>query len=138
LVKRQPAATVHRQLLNAHLGVLAEVEWRLGRARESVDATLERRKLWPDRGWEWDRAGAGIARAAGGVGEGKQGPSPTLEAEKRRYLDLAMDSLRGAASLGFRDAGRLRDDPDLAALRDRVDFRALLAELGDRDIPRKP
>jgi serine/threonine-protein kinase len=138
LVKRQPAATVHRQLLNAHLGVLAEVEWRLGRAKESVDATLVRRKLWPDRGWEWYRAGAEIARAAGVVGKREKALTPALEAEKRRYLDLAMDSLRGAASLGFRDAGRLRRDPDLAALRDRADFRALLAELGPGDIPKKP
>jgi serine/threonine-protein kinase len=43
--------------------------------------------------------------------------------------DRAVDWLRKAIAAGFKDAARLRKDADLDALRDRDDFKKLLAEL---------
>jgi tetratricopeptide (TPR) repeat protein len=44
--------------------------------------------------------------------------------------DLAMDALRRTIAAGYRDApARIRDDPDLAALRDRADFKLLMMDL---------
>jgi eukaryotic-like serine/threonine-protein kinase len=59
---------------------------------------------------------------------------PTLANEE---ADRAMGWLRKAVAAGYRDAERLRSDSDLAALRDRDDFKKLLAGLeaganGDR------
>jgi hypothetical protein len=46
-----------------------------------------------------------------------------------RFADRAMGVLRRAVAAGFRDAARIRDDRDLAPLRDRADFRMLLMDL---------
>jgi tetratricopeptide (TPR) repeat protein len=57
-----------------------------------------------------------------------------LDAEKRQaavqfYGDQAVALLRDAVAKGFRDAARMKKDPDLAPLRPRADFQKLLAEL---------
>ncbi|MFO0852091.1 MAG: tetratricopeptide repeat-containing protein kinase family protein [Gemmataceae bacterium] len=55
------------------------------------------------------------------------GPAAAVVA--RRYADQATGHLRQAARLGFADAARLAADRDLAPLRDRTDFRWLVARL---------
>ncbi len=57
-----------------------------------------------------------------------------LDSAKRRaamkyYADLAMDMLRDAVKKGYRDAAHMKKDKDLDPLRDREDFKKLLAEL---------
>ncbi len=46
------------------------------------------------------------------------------------YLDRAMEMLRRAAKAGYRDTGHAAKDTDLDPLRNRDDFKKLLAELG--------
>jgi tRNA A-37 threonylcarbamoyl transferase component Bud32 len=58
----------------------------------------------------------------------------SLGAEKRRaaaeeYGRLAVQQLRQAVTLGYRNPFRMQSDPELAPLRERADFQALLAEL---------
>jgi hypothetical protein len=48
----------------------------------------------------------------------------------RSYSDQAMAALRRAFQNGCQDAAHLKTDRDLDALRDRDDFRKLLARLG--------
>jgi hypothetical protein len=43
-----------------------------------------------------------------------------------------MELLQRAVAKGFRDVGQVRRDDDLNALRDRDDFRKLLAEFGKK------
>jgi eukaryotic-like serine/threonine-protein kinase len=50
----------------------------------------------------------------------------------------AVQTLKEAVAAGWKDAGRISRDPDLAPLRNRGDFRRLLAELFDRGIPADP
>ncbi|MBX9583218.1 MAG: tetratricopeptide repeat protein [Gemmataceae bacterium] len=56
-------------------------------------------------------------------------------AEAAADADRAMDRLRKAVAAGYKDAAHLQQDADLDALRDRADFRALLAELGVKAPP---
>ena len=45
------------------------------------------------------------------------------------YADEAMKMLRDAVAKGYKDVARMKKDPDLAPLRQREDFKKLLAEL---------
>ncbi len=56
----------------------------------------------------------------------------------RGYDDRAIDLLRRAVSLGFRDVDLLTKDPDLAALRDRADFRLLILDVAFPSDPFSP
>jgi hypothetical protein len=49
--------------------------------------------------------------------------------QKKQHADRAVELLRRAVKAGFADADRAAADADLAALRDRDDFKKLLAEL---------
>ena len=53
---------------------------------------------------------------------------------KQREEDakLAIAALRQAVRLGFKDANRMNKDDDLKALRERDDFKKLVAELEKR------
>ncbi len=48
------------------------------------------------------------------------------------YADQAMEALRLAVEQGYEDLARLKKDPDLDPLRERADFKRLLAELAGR------
>ncbi len=49
--------------------------------------------------------------------------------EKQEYADWAMEMLRKAVKAGYKDAAHMAKDMDLDPLRDRADFKKLLAEL---------
>jgi hypothetical protein len=51
------------------------------------------------------------------------------EAAATFYCDAAMKLLREAAGKGYKDVARLKKDTDLDPLRQRDDFRTLVAEL---------
>ncbi len=48
---------------------------------------------------------------------------------KAHHAERAMDLLRKAVAMGYRHPAAMRTDHDLDALRDRDDFRKLLADL---------
>ena len=47
--------------------------------------------------------------------------------ERDRYLELAMETLQAAKKKGFKDVGRLREEPDLQKLVGRPDFEKLVS-----------
>jgi hypothetical protein len=47
----------------------------------------------------------------------------------RAYADKALAALRQAIQGGYKDVAHMKKDPDLAAVRDREDFKKLLTEL---------
>jgi len=66
-----------------------------------------------------------------------------LEAKQRKeaaqfYGDAAMKFLRQAVSEGFKDVAHMKQDTDLAPLRQRDDFQKLVAELEAAAAPEKP
>ena len=119
----------YRRLLNNHYGMLAEIEWRQGHASESVRFTLLRQKLWPSEAEELFRAGSELSRAASLLGKDPKNLPPEQKKEQDRYLDLALSALKQAVSAGYRDAGKMKTDPDLELMQSRAGFRALVADL---------
>jgi hypothetical protein len=64
---------------------------------------------------------------------------PLTRGEQQQALATeAVQTLREAVAAGWNDAAKTRRDPDLAPLRDRDDFRLLLAKLFDRGFPADP
>ncbi len=55
--------------------------------------------------------------------------TPGSEQIAQEQADLAMEWLRKAVAAGYHDVENMRRDPDLDALRERDDFKSLLAEL---------
>ncbi len=58
-----------------------------------------------------------------------QGDQERRKQQARFYADQAMTMLRAAFARGYTDAAHMKQDKDLDALRDRDDFKKLLAEL---------
>jgi eukaryotic-like serine/threonine-protein kinase len=55
--------------------------------------------------------------------------SGKIARKQKEYADRALEFLDKAVSLGFTDVAHIKKDADLDALRDRVDFKRLLAKL---------
>ena len=115
--ERAPQVAAYREALNSNLGTLGEVERSYEHPQRAVAATLERRKLWPNDGGELYRIACDLARAV---------PLAKSEAERTRYGDLTLETLRQAKAAGFRDGKRLQQEKAFDALRPRADFKQLL------------
>src|SRR5262249_592392 len=63
------------------------------------------------------------------LNSGRPGPTAGEEVERGRDADRGVDALRQAVAAGFRNGKWIRHDDDLAPLRSRDDFRALLMDL---------
>ena len=48
--------------------------------------------------------------------------------DKAKHADLAMDWLKRAVAAGYKDVAKMKNDRDLDPLRDREDFKKLLAD----------
>ena len=59
----------------------------------------------------------------------KHEPEAQARAAVQFYADQAMAMLRAAVAKGYKDAAHMKKDKDLDALREREDFKQLLAEL---------
>jgi hypothetical protein len=128
LLKQNPGVATYRRLLNNHVGLLAEIEWRQGHAEASVERVRERLALWDEQPGEFFTGGCEFARVAA---------MGTVTAEQRRnWNGEALAALRKAVTLGFADARRLREHPDLAGLKQTPEFVRLVAEVEERKPPR--
>ena len=56
--------------------------------------------------------------------------------KETEYTDRAMEFLQRAVKVGYKDVDRLKRDPELGPLRDRDDFRKLLADLEKKSAPK--
>ncbi len=79
---------------------------------------------------DWRYYFAGLeALFSSAAGRGKATLSAEEEAERRRHAERAVQLLREAVALGYRNAARMKRDPCLSPLRDRPDFQKLVREL---------
>jgi serine/threonine-protein kinase len=124
-----PQSPEHRRGMNNAYGALAEVERQRGTPSASAAALLERRELWPSQPQELYRIACEQTLTAAAVARNKEQLSAEEQAERTRYLDQAMGTLRQAVAAGFSDADRLAKEADLALLRPREDFQQLLSGL---------
>src|SRR5262249_54452178 len=118
-----------KQALAGNYRALAYVFRLDRRPAEAVDALLEARKLAAGNPLLLYKIGCDLAQSATLVGGDKNELTPSQRDEYRKDQGLAMDVLRQAIASGFRDRSQLEKNPDLARLRQRDDFKALLASL---------
>jgi serine/threonine-protein kinase len=124
---RQPKNHQVRMQLAGHYGALAWMLRLERKAAEAVEATLERQKLCSTNPKELFAVACDLALAAQTVGDGKTPLNPTARTEQARYCALAVEALQRAVDSGFHDPKAIQNNPDLALLRDRDDYKALLA-----------
>jgi serine/threonine-protein kinase len=80
-----------------------------------------------------------LARASTTAQRDKKLADPDRERLARQYAERAVELLREAAAKGFKgpaNVGRLNEDPDLDPLRERDDFKKLVADLEDATKPK--
>jgi hypothetical protein len=129
---RQPAAEV-LGLLDLRVRYLLK-EQRLAAAVESAVKIKERAGVKPDQLYD---AACAYALCAGAAKQAKGAVAGAPGFEK--LSQEAMVLLKQAVAKGYKDAGHMKQDKDLDALRERADFQKLLAELAtpkkDQDNP---
>jgi eukaryotic-like serine/threonine-protein kinase len=124
LVEQHPDARTYRCHLAYSLRRLALVERdQRAAAASSARAAVLFEALPPKEAFEWFELGCCHAALSG---MDAPGASP---AERFAHSDRAMDLLRKAAALGYRDRTAYQHDPGLSALRDRPEFRLLMMDL---------
>jgi tetratricopeptide (TPR) repeat protein len=129
VVARAPAVTKFRRYLSDDYFGLTFALRTLGRASEAAAATRERIALWPESPDDLYNAACELALCV---------PLEPRAAEAERLSAEAVALLRRAVSAGWSDAAQTGRDTDLAPLRGRADFQALLASMWDRSFPMEP
>ncbi len=127
--ERQPDVVQFRQFLSNHYIGLAKSLRAVGRADEAAGVTRDRSNLWPANPGELYNAACELALCV---------PIAAGAEAKKRYADEAMAGLHAAVAAGWSDAAPIALDPDLAPLRERPDFQAVLVDLFDRAFPADP
>jgi serine/threonine protein kinase/tetratricopeptide (TPR) repeat protein len=117
---RVPREPVYRRLLSGSYTFLTQVECERGQAGEALAVMQKRLELWPDDAGELYAAARDSAGAVPGI---KSQPA------SRRCADLALEALRQAVQVGFRNAEQARTDPALEPLRSRPEFQELLTQM---------
>ncbi len=119
-----------RQRLTEALWEAARLARRVGNPGEAARLDHERRALWKDRPTE-ELAALALQETAeaGRIGYGRVSLNLQAEAGRRCGLDLAVDNLRLAVSLGFRDAAMICKYPETPLLLSHHDFPLLLRDL---------
>jgi eukaryotic-like serine/threonine-protein kinase len=124
----EPRRPFYQQLLKLHLLNLAKVQQALNQPAEAIRAARELAAL--ARGNPNDLYNVVCAISS---------TVPLTNGEQQQSLVAeAVGTLKQAISAGWNDALHTSRDPDLIPLRDRDDFRRLLAEMFDRGFPDDP
>ncbi len=129
LIVAHPKAVRFRNHLAYSLRRLALVERDLGDVAGAVAKTTRATMLYeglpPEEARDWSGFELACCRA---TLVGLAGPR-TSQGEDPALADHAMDLLRKAAAMGFRDRIAFQHDPGLVVLRNRPDFRLLMMDL---------
>jgi serine/threonine protein kinase/tetratricopeptide (TPR) repeat protein len=123
---KAPKVRHYRNALNKQYRHLAEVHRAAGRAAAAVEVSLRRRELWKGNGAELMDVAGDLARAAQAVGRDKATLSTEERAERERYHELALETLRQALAAGYKDSAALQSEPAFELLRPRADFQELV------------
>ena len=127
---KAPRVRHYRKALNKQYRHLAEVHRAAGRAGAAVEVSLRRRELWKGNGAELVDVAGDLGRAAKVVGRDKATLSAEEQAERDRYHDLTLETLRQAVAAGYKDGAALQSEPAFELLRPRADFQALVRGIG--------
>jgi tetratricopeptide (TPR) repeat protein len=132
---KAPQVSQYRRYLSSHYHNLARVRRAVGRAAEAVDAALERRKLQPGDPDELYSVACDLALCIPLANRGQGERAVAADAERRNYINLALETLRQAIRAGYKDRARMSSDLALEPLRSNEEFRSLV---GDPAFPSDP
>jgi tetratricopeptide (TPR) repeat protein len=131
LVRENPAVPVFRGRLYAECLDLARFLVARGRKAEAAEPFRLAAAVLEDQprktGGDLYNLACARAQAAAAIGEGPGGPTAEDRQERDRLIAGALDALRQSIELGSQTAQHIRTDADLAILRGRADFQALVA-----------
>jgi tetratricopeptide (TPR) repeat protein len=128
-LKANPRDPVYREFYREHLGALAAAHAGLLERDDAVRTAEVCRALGWDAPADAFSAARGLSLCVPAVaGHAKLEDRQRQEAT-RFYADAAMKLLREAVSKGYKDAMRMKTETDLDPLRQREDFKKLVAEL---------
>ena len=119
VLDKEPSRGAARRQLSDHYFQLAKVQREAGRVKDAAATTQLRQQLWPKDGAELYQVASDWALLIPKAAEG----------ERKQYADAAMEALKQAAANGYKDAEALKKNADLATLRERDDFKKLVAEM---------
>ena len=123
-----PRQRLYQRTIKLHLLCLVRVCWALHQPAEANRLMSEAANLSHGNPTDLYKVVCALALSV-----------PLAPADKRQALAAeAVEKLKQAIAAGWNDAGKTGRDPDLATLRDRDDFRRLLAGLFDRCFPTDP
>jgi serine/threonine-protein kinase len=127
--EQMPDGKQYRQYLSSHYANLARVRRAAGRPAEAANASLERRTLLagdPDKLYS---VACELASCIPLVEQGRGDSVDRWRVERRKYIDLALETLRQAIGAGYQDIALMRSDPELNPLRSSNEFQSLLSDL---------
>jgi hypothetical protein len=128
-LKANPQHPTYREFYRNHLAVLTAAHAGLLEQPEAVRTAETCRNL----GWSAPEdaysAACGLSLSVPAVAKHHKLDAKQREAAAQLYSDAAMKALREAVSKGYKDVRNMKTDTDLNPLRQREDFRKLVAEL---------
>jgi tetratricopeptide (TPR) repeat protein len=118
---RAPSVAQYKFYLDLNHRDLAQALRKLNRPAEAAAQATRRSELWADDPGQLYDVACELALCIPLAG--------ASAADRIDYSERAMDALREAVRLGWKDVAHIEADPDLASLRSREDFRALCRDL---------
>ncbi len=129
-VKARPQNNSYREALNESSKNLTRVLFfQMRKHAEAAQSARESLKIFPERGEEYWRLGHVLANCMLLAEKDEQLPPERRKALAQEYADEAVKSLWEAVRRGFSNPNHLRTSNDFNRLRQREDFKKLLAQV---------
>jgi tetratricopeptide (TPR) repeat protein len=128
-LKANPRHPEYRQFYRTHLGLLTEVHAGLLEREDAVRTAEARRDLGWDAPADAYDAARFLSLCVPTVAKHVKLDDKQRKEAAQFYGDAAMKLLREAVSKGYKDAAYMKQDAELAPLRQREDFQKLVAEV---------
>lgn len=96
---------------------------------QAVQASLERKKLWPRDPGELRSIAGELGECVNLLGDDPARLTPTEQKLREDYIAHTLQTLREAIAAGYKNKNSLATSKQFAAMREHADFQKLLAEL---------
>jgi serine/threonine protein kinase/tetratricopeptide (TPR) repeat protein len=128
-LKANPRHPAYRRFYRSHLGVLTEVHAGLLEQQDGVRTAETCRDLGWDAPADAYNAACALSQCVAIVSKHNKLDDKQRKEAAQFYGDAAMKLLHEAVSKGYKDAAHMKKDTDLDPLRQREDFKKLVADL---------
>jgi tetratricopeptide (TPR) repeat protein/tRNA A-37 threonylcarbamoyl transferase component Bud32 len=128
-LKANPRSPLYRAFFRNNSRALADTCLHLGDHAAAAAAADRLAGVGVDPPHDLYDAAGFLARCAQLAAKDDKLPAARRQELAKAHADRALAALRQAVARGYKDVAHLKKDPDLDPLRDRADFRRLLADL---------